>query len=435
VYATRTAVAIGVAALFACTEQSTSPTTAVPSPSAAPSLSSGAEPQPAVTLASVEWQGRARGLVARPGGLTPIVAGRMYALLGVAQYGAVVAVADGENDDESRGADRATSDIQRGAVAGASVKVLSYVFPGDAAMLAQRVADQGSAGSPRAMRQFARGLKVGKAVGDAMLVWAKKDGYANLDGTAWVWHLGDLRSGPDLWAMDTDVIPKPTAPAGFQYPKMQPYFMKTPSQFHPLPPPADLTDALNDVIATVNARTPAQAAQAIFWNLNVGSETALGYWDEQATTFIAERRMNERAASHVFALVNAAAMDAVIGCWEAKYSYLVRRPWQVNSAAFVRPMIIGQPNHPSYPSGHSCVSAASAEVLKAIFPSKSATLDEQVQAAGQSRVYAGIHYQFDIVAGQKLGRAVAQWALAYDRRRGLLTAVGLGEGNEEHGEH
>jgi membrane-associated phospholipid phosphatase len=235
--------------------------------------------------------------------------------------------------------------------------------------------------------------------------------------------------------MDVDVIPKPTSPAGFQYPKMQPYFLTSQNQFRPIAPPADLTEAVNDVIATVNARTAEQAAQSIFWNLNVGSETALGYWDTQADMYIAERRMNERAASHVFALVNAAAMDAVIGCWEAKYYYLVLRPWQVRPDAFVRPMLIGQPNHPSYPSGHSCVSAASAEVLKAIFPSKAKTLDQEVEAAGLSRVYAGIHYRFDIVAGQALGRAVAREALTYDRRRGLLAAVGLGgrhEPNEEH---
>jgi membrane-associated phospholipid phosphatase len=98
-------------------------------------------------------------------------------------------------------------------------------------------------------------------------------------------------------------------------------------------------------------------------------------------------------------------------------------------------MIIGRPNHPSYPSGHSCVSAAAAEVLKSIFPAKAATLDQQVAEAGMSRVFAGIHYRFDVAAGQALGRSVAQWAMMYDRQHGLLAAVGLGDQNEEHGQH
>jgi membrane-associated phospholipid phosphatase len=50
-------------------------------------------------------------------------------------------------------------------------------------------------------------------------------------------------------------------------------------------------------------------------------------------------------------------------------------------------------------------------------------LDAQVIANGESRIYAGIHFRFDVTAGQALGRAVARTALAYDRTNGLLAAV------------
>jgi membrane-associated phospholipid phosphatase len=43
--------------------------------------------------------------------------------------------------------------------------------------------------------------------------------------------------------------------------------------------------------------------------------------------------------------------------------------------------------------------------------------------AGLSRTYAGIHYQFDIDAGQALGIAAARQALRFDRRRGMLAAI------------
>ena len=87
-------------------------------------------------------------------------------------------------------------------------------------------------------------------------------------------------------------------------------------------------------------------------------------------------------------------------------------------------VVFTTPNHPSYPSGHSCVSAAAASVLTAFFPEKKAELDQGVADAGMSRVFAGIHYPFDISAGQTLGRSAAAWALDYDRTRGLLSAVG-----------
>jgi hypothetical protein len=39
-----------------------------------------------------------------------------------------------------------------------------------------------------------------------------------------------------------------------------------------------------------------------------------------------------------------------------------------------------------------------------------------VVAAGLSRMYGGLHYRFDITAGQELGRRVGAWAIAHDVR-------------------
>ena len=125
-------------------------------------------------------------------------------------------------------------------------------------------------------------------------------------------------------------------------------------------------------------------------------------------------------------------MDATIGCWEAKYFFLMLRPTMADpTITTVYPL----PNHPSYPSGHSCVSSSAATVLSAYFPAHAQTLDAEVIEAGLSRIYGGIHYRFDIVAGKTLGSSTATWAMDYDRKRGLLSAVGLGGKDEEHGHH
>jgi membrane-associated phospholipid phosphatase len=107
-------------------------------------------------------------------------------------------------------------------------------------------------------------------------------------------------------------------------------------------------------------------------------------------------------------------LDAVIGCWDAKLTYWFIRPWQADAGIVVVPAV-GKPNHPSYPSGHSCVSSSAVEVLSAFFPTERTRLLDMVTEAGLSRMYGGIHYRFDIATGQRLGRSVAAFAIAADQ--------------------
>jgi membrane-associated phospholipid phosphatase len=103
-----------------------------------------------------------------------------------------------------------------------------------------------------------------------------------------------------------------------------------------------------------------------------------------------------------------AIMDASIGCYEAKYLYWYIRPYQADPVITVP---VSRPNFPSYPSAHSCLSSAGAGVLAGYFPSERRELDAMVEEAGVSRIYAGLHFRFDITAGQKLGYSVAKLAL------------------------
>ena len=369
-------------------------------------------------LATVRWQAQARVLVTTHLMVTPPVATRMYALLAIAQFGAVVD-ADRDESDDATVADNGFGDggrhqfeSRRGAVAGASARVLSFLFPDAAATLELRLSDEANAGPGDVHPAFARGVALGRAFGDVLIERSKTDGFAR------PWP-GTVPVGPGLWRA------APGAPlAGPQYSAMTPYFLTSPGQFHPAPPPAFGSPAFLADLAEVSTisltRTPAQLAVANFWNLQPSTSSVVGYWDILASQYIDERGLDERAAAHVFALTNAAALDAVIGCWEAKYSYFTIRPSQA-SASITLP--IGLPNHPSYPSGHSCMSAAPVEVLSTFFPEHAATLSAKLEEAGLSRIYAGLHYRFDITAGQILGRAVGRWAVAYDRENGLLSAV------------
>jgi len=407
---------LGIAlALLACSDRPTAPNNF----NGRPALGiNPAHPSTSVP-ASVVWEATA-GRLAASRSLSPIVAGRAYGLVGVAQYAAATFASP---DDGASNADpSAHYFVIRGAVAGASAQVLKYLFPLDGAAIDAQLASEGDVGSAGIQNQFARGVELGRAIGNVVVQRGRADGFANADGTPKVWDPSTLPTGPTIWHMDADATPH--VPAGFQYPYMRPYYLTSTGQFRPVPPPTDLTPSVNEVIAIVNARTPAQEAIARFWNLANGTVTALGYWDQQAAAYIAEFGLDELEAAHVYGLMNSTAFDATLGCWEAKYHYLVLRPWMVAPADLPNSkLIIGRPNHPSYPSGHSCVSSSAAAVLEEFFPSKASILHDQVIEAGVSRIYGGIHYRVDIEAGRTLGQSVARWAIDYDREHGMLSAI------------
>src|SRR6185503_2833153 len=117
----------------------------------------------------------------------------------------------------------------------------------------------------------------------------------------------------------------------------------------------------------------------------------------------------EREAARILAYANAAAFDAQIACWDSKLFYWFIRPSQADPAITLP---IGLPNHPSYPSGHSCITGAIMTVAIDAFPSERDRLNAIIEEAGMSRVYGGIHYRFDIEGGRAIGRGAAALALA-----------------------
>jgi membrane-associated phospholipid phosphatase len=152
-------------------------------------------------------------------------------------------------------------------------------------------------------------------------------------------------------------------------------------------------------------------ASVLFWGVTIGSPFA--YWNQVAADNIEEAGLNERAATHVFALMHAAQFDALLTTFEAKYHYFLIRPSQAEPLIS---LVVPLPNYPAYPSGHASVTSSAADILKHFFPAHSAEFASQVTEAGLSRIYAGIHYRFDITASWVLGAAVAEWAISHEER-------------------
>jgi membrane-associated phospholipid phosphatase len=387
-------------------------------------------------LASPVWQGTAATLVAQAK-LAPTVSARAYSLVGVAQYLAVQrgdAATDGrhgesDGDDDERGDDgRSQRDADRGAVAGASAVVLEYLFPLATQQLEDMVTAQGSTGHKRAQRAFARGEAIGRTVGAEIVTRAQGDGFDKP-------FTATIPSGPGFWISNTT----PPTVAGGPLPGVRPWFLSSASQFRSAPPPAFGSPAFQAGLAEIRSisdtRTALQVQIATFWAQGAGTPTTPAFWLQVATDDINQHALSERSATHLYALLSATMFDAQIGCWDAKETYWFIRPWQADAAITVV-ATVGKPNHPSYPSGHSCISSSAAEVLSSFFPKDRAQLQAMVTEAGLSRMYGGIHYRFDIEAGQVLGRSVAQFAIAADRSgRSVLTPDDDEEGHGSRERH
>jgi len=397
----------GLALLAACTDHAPAPTEL--------SLSESHTGLPFTEgLASPAWQEKAAGLVSQAG-FNPQTATHAYPLLGVAQYLAVqrAEAAEGGTDVATVASaigigagGRNRLELDRGAVAGASFVVLTYLFPSQAQALGEIVDAQANAGPGGLHPAFARGEAAGRAVGAEIVARAQTDGFNRA-------FTGTIPTGAGFWISNTN----PTTIAGGQLPGVTPWFLTSASQFRPGPPPAfgsaSFTAGLAEIRQISNTRTAEQIATAAYWALSVGTPTTAGFWLQVATDGINQHGLSEREATHLYALLSTTMFDAQIGCWDAKETYWFIRPWQADPLITVVPAV-GKPNHPSYPSGHSCLSASGAEVLSTFFPEQRDQLDAMVAEAGLSRMYGGIHYRFDIDAGQTLGRSVARFTIAAD---------------------
>jgi membrane-associated phospholipid phosphatase len=368
-------------------------------------------------LASPGWQVTAATLIAQAK-VAPYAAGRLYSLVGVAQYLAVQraeAALDAAPDVEGAQTSgdgigvggRARLETDRGAVAGASLVVLSYLFPSQAQALEDTVAAQAGTGPGQVHPAFARGEAIGRAVGAEIVTRARTDGFDTP-------FTGTIPVGPGFWTSNTT----PPTVAGGSLPGVLPWFLTSASQFRSAPPPAFGSPAFHAGLAEIrlisDTRTAAQVQIATFWAQGAGTRTTPGFWIQVATDGINQHALSERQATHLYALLSATMSDAQIGCWDAKLTYWFIRPWQADPLITVV-AAVGKPNHPSYPSGHSCTSSSAAQVLSAFFPEQRAQLDAMVIEAGLSRMYGGIHYRFDIEAGQQLGRSVARFTIAADK--------------------
>lgn len=338
--------------------------------------------------AAVRWNELSDQLIAR----RPQNVVRLFTYLSLAQFKAAEAA------DQSHGPWASTS----AAIGGASVAVLRSFFPLDTTEIEAALdAQEAESGGPSSKhRGFAAGEAIGRSIGARVITYAAGDrvnltdpGHPPIGPGFWIWNGGPIARG---------------------FLGARPFFLSSGDEFRPGPPPAfgspEYLAALAEVRQISDTRTPEQLAIAQYWNVSQSpvSDSAI---NRIARELVVKHHRSDREAARIFFLMNAAAFDALNGCFDAKYTYWFIRPPQAD------PLItlpIGLPPHPSYPSAHSCASGAFTKVLARSFPSERRRMAQIAEEASLSRLYGGIHYRFDMEAGLALGRAVARKALRAD---------------------
>jgi len=79
--------------------------------------------------------------------------------------------------------------------------------------------------------------------------------------------------------------------------------------------------------------------------------------------------------------------------------------------------LVPLPHSSSFPSGHAAMSFACATVLSALVPGGAPAFVALAAAIAYSRLYLGVHWPGDVVAGAALGVATALLLLEATRRR------------------
>ena len=123
-----------------------------------------------------------------------------------------------------------------------------------------------------------------------------------------------------------------------------------------------------------------------------------------------QARPNPPRWARVYALIAASFFDSFIASQDGKFTYWYIRPPQLEPAIVP---LFPVPNFPSYPSNHAVFSSTRSEMLAYLFPQRADFARALGKEAGDSRIWAGIHYPIDLAAGNALGKSVAQKFIAW----------------------
>lgn len=308
--------------------------------------------------------------------------------------------------------------------------VLRRLFPEQANLIDAKL-DKVMAGS--LTRSFAAvSTTVGEQTGEAVLRWRERD--RSDEEIAYT-----PQDRPGAWKPTPPGYDKAHAP---NWPMVTPFSMMSGSQFrstgHPALTSREYAFAINKTkrLGAKNSqdRTDDQTEIAQFWADGAGT---LVLWNLIAQQVASSEELPLAETARLFALLNTALADAVIAAWDDKYRFNLWRPVTAIREADVdgnplteadtvwEPLCATTPE-PEHTSAHCAVSGAASRLLELFLgrddiafvmtPVNSPQIarlyrgfSEAASEAADSRIYAGLHFEFSTSAGLAKGRSIADY--------------------------
>jgi hypothetical protein len=272
------------------------------------------------------------------------------------------------------------------------------------------------------------GMRLGQSIAEQVLRSRQRDGSERRITQVSRLGVGEWRPTP----------PRLLPPLLPQWRYVTPFGVRRIGPFMPPAPPeltsarfaADLAEVRSLGERHSITRSPEQTEIARFWDDGDGTITPPGHWNRIAQQASRARRLDVVDNARLFALLNIALADAAILCWECKYRYALWRPITAireaeHDADPSWTSLLTTPPFPSYTSGHSTFSGAGAAALTAALGTDAVPFSvgsdglpgvtrsysgfrAAAEEAGRSRIYGGIHYEFDNREGLTCGKALAE---------------------------
>lgn len=384
--------------------------------------------------AVIDWNKQLMGAI-RTGSVNPPMASRAMAITHLAIYDAVNSIGD-THKPYAVNLNVPVTTSREAAAAQAARDALVGLFPAQTATFDAALSTS-LAGIPDGPAKT-DGIHLGSQVAASILALRANDHSKDVVAYAPSGQMGGWE--PTLPANAAALLPN--------WPMVTPFAMTSGSQFRNLTGPPTLTSAeyaaaVNEVkeigSSTSATRTADQTSIARFWADGGGTSTPPGHWNRIAQDVAVAQGNDIAENARMFAMLNVAAADSAISCWDNKYAYDMWRPItairkadqdgnDATTADATWTSLIPTPPFPTYTSGHSTFSGAAATILADFFgtddisfttssegfiePDRSFTsFSQAADEAAMSRLYGGIHFSFDNQDGLDAGVALGNYVV------------------------